>query len=210
MLAEIPAIIDGDVTIHIGPGTYNEVLDILDHVRVGVEASVSLVGDPADPASVVLDGTGFGQYTGIDIEDSDAKLIGLTIQNYGEAVSMSVGGGWLEVTDCRILNNSVGVMAVLGGDIEISNTIISGHTDAGVQALGSGVIEIGQGTEISNNPGGGVLAWMGGLVNVEDVPCTFLNNDLVASEHSTIQGYGVCTLTSSSCVAGDPSGHCVP
>jgi hypothetical protein len=211
MLAEIPAVIDGDVTINIAPGTYNESLTVHEHVRVGSGGVIHLIGNPADPASVIIDGSGLGSGADIEIRDSDTQLNGLTIQNFeDEAVEVATGGGWTEINNCRILNNTIGVVSALGSDVQISNTIISGHSESGVQAVGGGVVEIDQGTEISNNSGDGLLAWMGGIVIVVDPPCTFTNNDLVASEHSTIQGYGVCTLNSSSCVPADPSGHCVP
>jgi hypothetical protein len=65
--------------------------------------------------------------------------------------------------------------------------------------------------DISNNSNLGVRARHSSLIELRGLTSCFItNNNLQVGNHSTVSGYGSCTLSSASCTPQDATGLCVP
>lgn len=229
----IPPVLTGDVTIFIASGTYNERLVIFPRVRTGLHW-IRLLGSEAFPQTVILDGAGLppdedGPGSGIFVYDLPIEIAGVTVQNYGDRAISAEFDTYLQIRNCRVVNNltpdEAAVAAGQGAEIELYKTVVANNC-VGVGASHSGRVTVRSFVDISDNGADptcgpvenaniGVEARSGGSVSFDvdnDGDCTLSNNDMHVNEHSTISRWDHCTLVNSTCVedTGDPTAICRP
>lgn len=108
-------------TICVEPGTYDEALDI----GIGKDG-LTLVGDPDDISTVVLDGTGLGTVNGITVNADNITIRGFDIRNYGNQGIRAENVSGLTVGDNHLegIDNSHTVDIVDSADVTIENVSI--------------------------------------------------------------------------------------
>jgi hypothetical protein len=212
-IQRIPAILGGDVTVHIANGTYREEILLFQRFRTG-PFGIRLLGNEAAPELVVLDGTDVPSVWGGGIRSIDlpVEVSGMTITGFSDAGVSASHGGSLMIHHCRIINNArTGIEANNGGYIEVSDCTISGNAHTGVWANENAAIDLEENVEVSNN---GVWG-LGGTANSSidfGGSCSVVNNNMYVSNQSSISAYSSCTLTNASCQlwGGDTTSRCVP
>jgi hypothetical protein len=230
----VPAVLTGPATIHIADGTYHEQVTI---VRSNVPI-LSLVGNETSPQNVVLDGQDTIDDTGIMVLGV-AEIRGIEVTGFLEE-GLEVNFGLMDVDNCRVIGNGttgeydgIGVFGARAGisntviagsgdsgieiedgasNVHLSNVTIIGNTSHGIEVDDSSHVHFGGGTLlIQNNGGVGVRAKDGSSVDFNgESGLTIQANpggSMQASYHSTIRGYG--SGTTGSCSA-DGTSVCEP
>jgi hypothetical protein len=232
----VPLILTGPATIHIADGTYHEAVSI---DRRSAGDMLTLVGNETSPENVVLDGQGTIDETGIFVFGI-VSIRGLEVTGYLEE-GMEVNFGFLFVDNCRIVGNgttgSYAGIGVFGSRADISNTMIAGSGDSGIEITNGGSdvrltnveitgntghgieidsgchLRLGDGTlGIESNGEFGVHAEDGSSVDFEGrAGLTIQSNtsgSMYACYNSTIRGYGSGTV--GTCTEADAHSMCEP
>jgi len=228
----VPAILTGQVTIHIADGFYSEEIYIPNQV-IKDGHSIVLVGNVTAPENVVLTGNGILE-TGI-ATFGIGKVRGLTVTDFTEA-GIEIALGDLGVRDCRVTDNGEVGIRIHDAGAEIKDTVVENNTGAGITLSAGGSTAYINGSQINGNGSFGIAVTAGSHVIVEgslviqgngdigvlsmdgssvdfsdraDVTIQFNTNaDMLALYHSTIRNYG--SGTTGSCVEADTHSMCDP
>jgi hypothetical protein len=208
-VGDIPVVIQGDVTVNVAAGTYGEQVIVWPRIRRGgTSGTIRLIGGSTPGNEVILDGSVEGPLQfGIVALDPFVEVRWMTVTNYTEGL-MAVLGGALEVFDCVITGNHRGIQAEHAGTVFVTNTQISSSTGAALDSNLRGWIKLGDGISIVDDS---VSARSNSTVSFQGAGCTLANVSMIAADHSTIEGYNsTCGPSGYSCSIDDPSGRCVP
>jgi len=215
-IRDIPMLLSGDVQVHIANGTYNERVALMPRMRPDGLHWIRLIGDAAAPNNVVIDGTGLpdpggnAASEGIWVSDLPVEISGLSMSNFTSAGIGVSFGGFAVIRNCRLQNNQLGLSAEQGGVTDVENVVITDN-QIGIGAFNGGNAYLGDGLDISNNTDKGLAASHNSLIEMRGyTTCSITDNDLMASEHSTVSGYGGCTISGSTCNALDATAICRP
>ena len=165
---------------------------------------------------------------GIFVYDLPVRISGVTVQNFETRAITAEFDTYLVLSHCRIVDNlyanEAAVSAGQGGSIELSNCTIANNC-IGISASRGGNIDVRDFVQIANNgsdatcgdvmaPNVGVEARSGGFVHFESevLTCILTNNDMYPRDHSTISRWDRCDLTDSACIESpdDVTGRCDP
>ena len=173
---------EGD-TITIGPGTYEENLDI--------KKDLTLKGAGRDRTTIVPPKEGLFSAV-IDIEsDSQIEVVieGLTVagDKYADGIEIS-GKAIVTIRNSRISGNSTGISIWDSSQATISDSQISENDDEGIEMYGSAQATIFN-SQISENNTEGIMMWDSSQATISDSQISGSNNNgirMVNSSWATI------------------------
>jgi len=227
----IPGVLNGDVTIHIAPGTYAETVILSQRVCLHDE-EITFRGEPeAEITGSGLRGTGLtlSYAAGVVLEnlwvhdttfyDVASYHTSTTVRGcrFGDAPGLGAGGG-LSISGGRAVventrsarHNNDGIICTQGAFCELNNVILS-ENSSGVTASRAAIIRFQGPATITYNRHAGVHVYQAGFANFLDrSDVTVTDNspyDLRAKTHSAIWQYQYSSV--GSCVA-DSYGICEP
>jgi len=213
---DIPMLLSGDVQVHIANGTYNERVALMPRMRPDGLHWIRLIGDTVAPGNVVIDGTGLpdpggnAASEGIWVSDLPVEISGLSVSNFASAGIGVSFGGFALIRNCRLQNNQLGLSAEQGGVTDVEDAILTTN-QIGVNVANGGIVYLGGVLDVSNNTDKGLRAAQNSLIELRNyTACSITNNDIVVYEHSTVSGYGGCTISGSTCNALDTTAICRP
>jgi len=205
----VPAVMNGDVTIHIGPGTYNEEIILSRRIRNGFYV-LGLVNDTDDPAQVLIEPPAMPLWdVGLVSFDELVWVRSVSISGFAEGVTGS-GGTWLGLSDCVVSNNDDGVSATDGHLVSLEDGCRIESNTYGVLSFEHGTVEVAAPVSFVGNTSGAVKAEHNSSIQFDaDGTCVFSggNGPMTASKFSYVEGYGPCLG-----VVCNPGvdGRCVP
>jgi hypothetical protein len=172
-LAVVPPFLRNRVTIQLAPGTYRESVRISNFFALNEEAGLTILGNTADPATVILSGEStstpgtYDKAFGVNVVDVGGNIDfnGITFGTYTNNSAQVDTGGKARFEDCVFNSTQPGSVGLLvRGRANVVNCTVSGRN--GVQATFGGVAEVSQSTVTDITQFYGLLAVTGGILNV--------------------------------------------
>jgi len=114
---------EGD-TIFVSSGTYHE--------HVILNKTVSLVGE--DSENTIIQGN--GTQTGLNIFNRNVNVTSFNIQNGTRGVYLTDYAYFCTITDCKLVNNTIGIF-VKSGDNVLNRNVIVNNTESGIKIYAS-------------------------------------------------------------------------